>query len=558
MSEQISLLNMFSIYEPPEALRCALDQAAVVAADIDPERGRVEVCLHSETYIPASLLKTAAADICAAYGLRDVFLTATHPASQLTAVEPEEIRELFVAENSMNRGSLAGAQMRWEGETLHIQLVANGKKLLEEAIPVVARNLSQRFGAAVSIQVEAGENLEGQALFDALEQMRGATAITRPAAAAATPEKKPQAASAPSEAIFGKPFKGSATPMQELSLNTGSVIVEGKVFAIEHKDLPKNGACVIHMNVTDNTSSVHISRYLKNPEAKPILEGIKLGDVIKVQGKMEVDSYSNEQVLRPFAIMPGSMEKRKDTAPNGKRVELHLHTSMSNMDAITQTKAAIKQAAAWGHKAIAITDHGCCQSFTDALHVVEDWKGAPKVAGTDDDIKILYGCEGYYVNDVDDRIVVHGTQDMDFDDEFVAFDLETTGLSSQNDEIIEIGAVILKDGKEIGRFQSFVDPGRPLERKIVDLTGITDEMLRGAPKLEQVLPEFLEFCGNRILVAHNADFDTGFIRAACRKLGIPYPFTSADTLILAQNLMPQLSKHKLDVVANALRQRMTQ
>ena len=552
MSEQVSLLNMFSIYEPPETLRSVLDQAAVVAADIDPERGRVEVCLHCESYIPASLLKTAAADICAAYGLRDVFITATHPASQLTQVLPEEIRELFVAENSMNRGSLAGTQMRWEGETLHIQLAANGKKLLEEAVPAVTRNLSQRFGASVGIQIEAGENLEGQALFDALEQMRGSTVVSRPSLSAAVPDKKPQAAAAPSDAIFGKAFKGSPIPMRELSLDMGSVIVEGKVFAIEHKDLPKNGAVVIHMNITDNTSSVHISRYLKNAEAKPILDGVKLGDVIKVQGKMEVDSYTSEQVLRPFSIMPGVMEKRKDTAPGDKRVELHLHTSMSNMDAITQTKAAIKQAAAWGHKAIAITDHGCCQSFTDALHVVEDWKGAPKVAGTDQDIKILYGCEGYYVNDVDDRIVVHGAQNMTWDEEFVAFDLETTGLSSQNDEIIEIGAVILKDGKEVARFQSFVDPGRKLDRKIVDLTGITDEMLRGAPKLHQVLPEFLEFCGNRILVAHNADFDTGFIRAACRKLGLQYPFTSADTLILAQNLMPQLNKHKLDVVANAL------
>ena len=553
MSEQISLLNMFSIYEPPEALRNALDQAAVVAADIDPEKGRVEVCLHSETYIPASLMKTAAADICSAYGLRDVFITATHPASQLTAVQPEEIRELFVTENSMNRGSLAGAQMRWEDETLHIKLVANGKKLLEEAIPAVCRNLSQRFGAAVSIQIESGDSLEGQALFDAMERLRGTTVIAAPGTPAAAPAKQSQAAAAaPSDAIFGKSFKGFAIPMQNLSLDMGSVIVEGKVFAIEHKDLPKNGAVVIHMNITDNTSSVHISRYLKNAEAKPILDGIKLGDVIKVQGKMEVDSYTSEQVLRPFAIMPGSMEKRKDTAANGKRVELHLHTSMSNMDAITQTKAAIKQAAAWGHKAIAITDHGCCQSFTDALHVVEDWKGAPKVAGTDDDIKILYGCEGYYVNDVDDRIVVHGTRDMSFDEEFVAFDLETTGLSSQTDEIIEIGAVILKNGQEVKRFQSFVDPGRPLERKIVELTGITDEMLRGAPKISQVLPEFLEFCGDRVLVAHNADFDTGFIRTACRKLGLAYPFTSVDTLILAQNLMPQLNKHKLDVVANAL------
>ena len=245
------------------------------------------------------------------------------------------------------------------------------------------------------------------------------------------------------------------------------------------------------------------------------------------------------------------MPKRQDKAVGGKRVELHLHTTMSNMDALTPTDAAIKQAAAWGHRAIAITDHGCCQSFTDALHCVEG-KKPPKVAGTDETIKILYGCEGYYVNDVDDRIVVHGDQDMDFHQEFVAFDLETTGLSSRDDRIIEIGAVILKDGQEIDRFQTFVDPERQLERKIVELTGITDEMLQGAPKIQEILPKFLEFVGDRVLVAHNSDFDTGFIRAECQRQGLPYRYTAADTLILSQNLLQHLSKFKLDIVSNAL------
>ena len=178
------------------------------------------------------------------------------------------------------------------------------------------------------------------------------------------------------------------------------------------------------------------------------------------------------------------MEKRRDTAEGMKRVELHLHTTMSNMDALTPTAAAVKQAAAWGHRAIAITDHGVVQSFPDAMKAASK----AKVAGTDQNIKILYGVEGYFVNDVDDRIVVHGQQDHPLDGEFVAFDLETTGLSSREDTIIEIGAVRMKGGQELARFQTFVDPGRMLERKIVDLTGITDDMLVGAPKIEEVLP----------------------------------------------------------------------
>ena len=340
--------------------------------------------------------------------------------------------------------------------------------------------------------------------------------------------------------------------MKELNLNMSSVIVEGKVFAVDHKELKKRNAWVISFDMTDNYGSVRINRFMEANEAKPILENVKVGSVLKVQGRLELNRYDNELVLKPFSMMPGSMSKRMDLAEGAKRVELHLHTTMSNMDALTSTDAAIKQAAAWGHRAIAITDHGCCQSFTDALHTVENWKGPPKVAGTDETIKILYGCEGYYVNDVDDRIVVHGIQEMDFDQEFVAFDLETTGLSSRTDRIIEIGAVVLKNGQELDRFQTFVDPERKLDRKIVDLTGITDDMLVGAPKIEEVLPKFLEFVGSRVLVAHNSDFDTGFIRAECARLGYEYNFTAADTLILSQNLMPQLGKFKLNIVSNAL------
>ena len=550
MSESVSLLNMFSLYEPPEALKSVLSQAAVVAADIDPAKRRVDVCIYSDTYITRAVLNEVSAQIVSDYGLNQLQITATHPSDQLHCVEPEELRELFVAQNSMNRGSLAGARWEWEGLKLTVHLAGNGKKELEEAVPVVCRQLRERFAADVTVEIIAGKNLEGKALLEEMERLRSDALSSVPKAA--VPEQKKQQNAAPSEAIYGKPFKGNAVSMQELNLDMGSVIVEGRVFAVEHKELKKRNAWVVNFDMTDNMGSVRINRFMESGEAKPILDNVKEGAVLRVQGKLMVNNFDNEMVLKPYAIMPGTMPKRKDTAEGQKRIELHLHTSMSNMDALTSTKAAIKQAAAWGHRAIAITDHGCCQSFTDALHVVEDWKGAPKVAGTDDTIKILHGCEGYFVNDVDDRIVVHGKQDMTFDQEFVAFDLETTGLSSQTDTIIEIGAVIMKDGKEVDRFQTFVDPHRTLDKKIVELTGITDEMLQGAPSIEEVLPKFLEFCGERVLVAHNADFDTGFVRAACNKLGLPYTITSADTLILAQNLMPQLGKHKLDIVANAL------
>ena len=547
MSETVYLLNMFPDYEPPEEIRKALSQAALVAVDIRAENRSVEVAAHTDTYVPRRLTRQAEKGILSLYGLRNLEITLTHPATELSKIEPEELRDLFVDLDPMTRASLAGAKWAWDGGHLTVCLVANGKAGVEAQIPAVVKTLQQRFAAEVTISVEANHDLTGAELSKAMEKLREEALSAAPAASAKQAQKeerKPQ----DSDTFYGKPFRGTAVPMKDLNLDMGTIIVEGKVFAIEHKELTKRNAWVVKFDMTDNTNSIRVTRFLEAKEAKPILDNVQLGSVLRVQGKLIEDRFENDMVLKPYAMMPGVLPKRKDTSPNGKRVELHLHTTMSNMDALTDTAAAVKQAAAWGHKAIAITDHGVAQSFPDAMKAA----AKAKVAGTDENIKILYGVEGYYVNDVDDRIVVHGEQDIGFGDEYVAFDLETTGLSSANDRIIEIGAVVMKNGEELDRFQTFVDPQRPLEKKIVELTGITDEMLKGAPKIEEVLPEFLKFVNGRVLVAHNSDFDTGFIRAACARQGLPYTYTAADTLILSQNMLPQLNKFKLDIVSNAL------
>ena len=547
MDKTVYLLNMFSDYVPPEELREALSQAAIVAADINPDTRGVSVAVHADRYIPQRLLDTAGKEIAELYGLKSLEIAATHPESQLHSMEPEELMRLFVSRDSMTRGTLAGAKWTWRETELHIQLCANGKETLEGLVPQVQTALREKFACPVTIQIQAGRDLSGQALFDAMESMRGTMLESLPAMTA-KPEQREKPQTAAGDTFYGKPFKGNPVPMRELNLDMGTIVVEGRVFAVDHKELKKRNAWVAKFDITDNTNSIRVTKFMEAGEAKPILDHVQVGSVLRIQGKLIEDRFENEMVLKPYAMCPGSMPKRKDTAPGEERVELHLHTTMSNMDALTPTADAVKQAAAWGHRAIAITDHGVAQSFPDAMKAASK----AKVAGTDENIKILYGCEGYYVNDVDDRIVVHGSQKMDFDQEYAAFDLETTGLSSRTDRIIEIGAVILKNGEEIDRFQTFVDPGRKLDRKIVELTGITDEMLVGAPSIQEVLPKFLEFVGNRVLVAHNSDFDTGFIRAECQRQGLPYSCTAADTLILSQNLLPQLNKFKLDIVSNAL------
>lgn len=549
MNEKVQFWNMFALYQPPEQEAMLFAQAAVRAAQIDPVKRTVMVEMEAPGYIPERIIQSVSRQIEEHYGLERLEIYQYFPESELAKLESGELTSMFVAEDSICRGTLAGAKYEWEGTDLTIRLRANGKDTLEACIPAVRQRLNAMFATQVSVSVVSGKDLQGQALYDAMEKIRSEAVIHQAKPVFVEKKTAPSAAAGGStDAIYGKPFRATPVPMKDIKLDMGIVTVEGKVFSVEHRELKKRNAWVVNFDMTDDTNSIRINRFMEANEAKPILEQVSVGTVLKVQGKLVINQFDNEMVLKPYAIMAGHMEKRRDTAEGMKRVELHLHTTMSNMDALTPTAAAVKQAAAWGHRAIAITDHGVVQSFPDAMKAASK----AKVAGTDQNIKILYGVEGYFVNDVDDRIVVHGQQDHPLDGEFVAFDLETTGLSSREDTIIEIGAVRMKGGQELARFQTFVDPGRSLERKIVDLTGITDDMLVGAPKIEEVLPQFLEFVGDSPLIAHNADFDTGFIREAAKRQGLEFTSTSVDTLILSQNLLPQLNKFKLNIVAEAL------
>ena len=352
-------------------------------------------------------------------------------------------------------------------------------------------------------------------------------------------DRKAEKKSGGTEVLLGKEIKGKPVSMTELNVKMGTAIVEGKVFAAECRETKRPGMWMLSFDMTDYQSSVTVRKYTEGQEALALQNAIAPGMWLRVQGQPELTRDGKDIQLKPYHIMKVPHEGRKDTAPE-KRVELHLHTKMSNMDALTDTAAVIKQAISWGHPAIAITDHGVAQSFPDAWHTA---KGK---------IKILYGVEGYYVNNLDDRIAVHGPQDQNFADEIVCFDIETTGLKVEREAITEIGAVVLRNGEVAERFQTFVNPNRRLTPEIVGLTGITDAMLADAPQLKEALTSFLEFVGDRPLAAHNAEFDISFIRAGCRKVGLPFDPTYVDSLILAQNLLPELHKYKLDIVAEHL------
>ena len=333
-----------------------------------------------------------------------------------------------------------------------------------------------------------------------------------------------------------EPFEiNNITPIGALNEAT-SVVVLGKVFEIKDKPIKRGSLFVVQIGITDNISSIYIKATLNAEKRAELMSTFSIGKAYAVRGSVKVDEFDRELYIELDGAYKISVIERMDNAEN-KRVELHLHTMMSQMDATIDPEKIVKLAKAWGHKAIAITDHGNVQGFPPVM------KAAEKCG-----MNIIYGMEAYFVNDTVSP--VFGNKNESFDNEFCVFDIETTGLSVVNDKITEIGAVIIKDGIVVNKYSSFVNPGMKIPEKIVELTGITDDMVKDARGIEEVIPEFLEFVGDRILVAHNAKFDIGFIRRDCKALNIKFDNTYLDTLALSRAINTDIKgKHTLDSLA---------
>lgn len=350
-----------------------------------------------------------------------------------------------------------------------------------------------------------------------------------------TSEKKNQEISK-NEIVFGKSFsENSLASIDDLNEESGRVVIEGKIFYQESKTL-NNGKKILSFYITDYHNSINCKLFLREDQDLEDIESkLRIGSFFRIKGDVQLDPYSKEVVMYPIGIITAESNIRMDSAPT-KRVELHAHTSMSSMDGVSTATALIKRAKEWGHKAVAITDHGVVQAFPEAYE-------ASKKYG----VKVLYGVEGYLVND--GTPVVYNGFNYSFDDEYVVFDIETTGLSNINDKITEIGAVLIRDRKVVSKFNSLINPEIPIPQKIQDLTGITDDMVSDAPTIEKVLHEFLCFAGNRPLVAHNAMFDVGFIKSKAALFGISVNNSFLDTLQLSRKLLP-IKKHKLNNVCD--------
>ena len=355
------------------------------------------------------------------------------------------------------------------------------------------------------------------------------------------PARRARTAKAPvreeGDLIYGRTIRDEPMPIGEVGEESGRVAVEGVVFKRESRQL-KSGKYLFTFALTDYTGSVSSKIFLEEKDLENVAGKIKEGQWLRVGGDCQYDSYAHEVVLRATGIRPVSPVERTDNAPE-KRVELHLHTQMSSMDGLTPIKEVVQRAAKWGHPALAITDHGVVQAFPDAYE-------AAHKAG----IKLILGMEAYMV--ADRAGVVRGPGAGDFHQEFVVFDIETTGLDKFKCGITELGAVRVQDGKIQDTFESFVNPGMPIPSEVVHLTGITDAMVADAPEVSQVLRDFAAFCGDSVLVAHNAAFDIGFIRHYGRMHGLKFANPVLDTLALSRSLYPHVRSHKLNDIAKRL------
>ncbi|MCM1111822.1 MAG: PolC-type DNA polymerase III [Muribaculum sp.] len=362
------------------------------------------------------------------------------------------------------------------------------------------------------------------------------------------------------DVLYGRDFEEEPMRIEELVGEMGEVVIRGKILNLDRRRI-KNEKSILIFDMTDFTDTMTVKMFVRDEQADEVMDSLKPGSFIKVKGISMVDKFDHELTIGSITgikRIPDFTVRRVDTAPY-KRVELHCHTKMSDMDGVSEAKDLVKQAYKWGHRAIAITDHGVVQAFTDANHVWEDlWKeekSKRREAGEEcpdkqDFFKIIYGVEAYLVDDL--KEIVTGDRGQTLGDDFVVFDIETTGFSPVNNRIIEIGAVKVAGGEITERYSTFVNPDVPIPFEIEKLTGIRDEMVVDYPRIDEILPQFLAFCEGCVLVAHNAGFDMSFLMENCRRLGYDRAFTYVDTMNTARVLLPGQAKHTLDAVAKTL------
>ena len=590
MAENKGFFDVFKRYAPEKAKKELLLRAKEAKFRYKKEPVmQVEVDLYFDTHEDAELLYEIEDECRELYGAATFKILPHFPATEFNLERFGEITFEATQFGAITQGFLNGAEYKDDGETIEIaipfreigisfvrdsraeEILANilrSRYSVERTVKITASQRAEEFSASVSAwRSNALKEAEREGI-ERVRQERAAEAARNLAVAMEDPHYGFEARAGISsmtgqnsvvsehvykmgastydvegaESILGSDFDViEPTPLSDLANTTSQSVFLGTVYSVEYKETRGGDKFSCTIGFSDGACGTYL-RKMETPESMDWVKGLKPGTHLAVLGRMRRDKFDNEPFLDLRAAKKIKRLMRMDNAEE-KRVELHLHTNMSQMDAIITPQELVETAIRWGHKAIAVTDHGNVQSFPEVMLAAEKAEKAGKGP-----LKILYGMEAYFVNDT--AKCVFGTKYPAFDDEMVVFDIETTGLSNVSSKIIEIGAVKIRDGEILDRFDMFVDPECPIPEKITELTSITDEMVAGAPKEREALIAFLDFVGDDMLIAHNANFDTSFIRVAAERQGLPFTNTYLDTLALSMYVNPELKRHKLNIIAD--------
>ncbi len=569
-----TLGNIFGSFLKPDQLPKELSDGTVIRVNIINEVRIVTLWVHFKTLInyndilKAEKVYAKALDcsvVIKPHFEKELFSAAFFPNLYLTVK-----REM----PSIN-GTLNNAEVSFENNDLTITLMNGGKALLDAKgfDSVLKRVIAEQFDMTVNVKYNGTLEMDNdseeykqamngarkrieresvakaaeyyQADAEVSEQLRqkqlnsGITEVELREGDFAVP-KLIESSIRP---LYGRSIRGKLSPISSIAVDTGKTVIWGDIFDIDKRVTKSGDKNIFNFDITDYTGSMTVKVFNSIRESAS-LDSLKKGDTIAVMGDVEYDKYAGEIVVNARAIGTAEKVKVVDNAET-KRVELHLHTNMSQMDALTSAGDLVNRAFKWGHKAVAITDHGVAQAFPDAMNAAE------KIAKNGGEIKVLYGTEAYFMDDLVESVT--GGKDEPLDGTFVCFDIETTGLSPLKDKITEIGALKVVNGEITDVFSTFANPEMPIPAKITQLTGIKDSDVADAPSQSEAVRAFLDFAGDSVLVAHNAPFDTSFIRRACENMGESYDYTSIDTVAISRAILPDIKNVKLDTVANFLR-----
>ena len=566
--------DVFGKYIEKKCDSQALRQSDVAGLQIATEDNAVRITLSSAALISHAAIAEAQRSIAMGLLARVVEIKVHYPAELLGEEAFLLIIDYLKAANVPVNGFFRRAVITYENERFTVKLPEGIAAFLEPlALPgKIAAQADELFGVRPQVSFVPVPDYELKPIEEPAPVMEAAPEVLPPpeeappweetpippaetesAPAAKAPAKprapKKEKANIPYDETTKKPvgnyrpIKGTPVPIGSLGLDSGSAVIWGDIFSVDCRDTRDKNHFIMSIAITDYTGSINL-KIFDELSLKPKLGDLKPGMTVLVQGDISYDKYDRDMVMRPRHINTVKKNVLTDDAPV-KRVELHLHTTMSAMDGVSTAEDLVKRAHSWGHPAVAVTDHGVVQAFPEVMNTVE------KIRKDDPDFKAIYGVEGYFINDM--LPAVKGRTDAPINGRYIIFDLETTGLSAATERIIEIGAVKVENGEILESFDLFVDPEKAITPEITRLTSITNEMVAGAPKEAEALEQFFRFCdGCDILVAHNADFDMGFLRAAIRRCGREEDPVQIDTLVMARAMYPELKKHKLDTIAERL------